>query len=67
MAARTASDVEPDFGTEAISFWKPATAGKLRLRLGKLVGVTAGRSPVSGNADPSGGAQTLDLSGAAQA
>ncbi len=37
MAARTASDVEPDFGTEAISFWKPATvtaatrAGKLRL------------------------------------
>ncbi len=32
MAARTASDVEPDFGVEeAISFWKPATAGKLRL------------------------------------
>src|SRR5882724_9165183 len=31
MTARTASDVEPDCGTEAISFWKPATAGKLRL------------------------------------
>jgi hypothetical protein len=56
---------KPCFATEeAISFWKrgslPVTAGKLRLRLGNLVGFTAARLRVSENTDLDVMAQTLD-------
>jgi hypothetical protein len=51
----------------ATSFWKPATAGKLRLRLGNLDKFTAGGLLVFGTAGLCVTAQTLDPTGAAQA
>ena len=62
---------QPCFGAEeATSFWKrgslPATAGKLRLQLGKLDKFTAAGLPVSGIVGLSVTAQTLDPAEEAQ-
>ena len=55
---------------KSISFWnrgsQPATAGKLRLRLGNLDTFTAVGLLVSGNAGLCVTAQTLDPAGATQ-
>jgi hypothetical protein len=61
----------PYFGAaEATSFWKrgflPATAGKLRLRLGNLDKFMAAGLLVSGTAGLCVTAQTLDPAGATQ-
>ncbi len=62
---------QPYFGAEAaISFWKrgslPATAGKLRLRLGNLDNFTVAALPVFGTVGLSVTVQTLDPAGARQ-
>lgn len=71
LALREPNDAQPYFAPDvATSFWKrgslPATAGKLRLRLGNLDKFKAARSPVFGIAGLSVTAQTLDRAGATQ-